>query len=124
MLHEAYEAGTVAEWGASGRLAWDPDPGSELGPALAASDGDATAGGHGSGRVEARFGYLPLGGGVVAPWAGVDLAEGERGYRLGWASTLAICRPTTLRIELVAARREPAGATPEHALSIEATLRW
>ena len=51
----------------------------------AAPDGDVV-GAHGSGRVEAKFGYgLPLAGGGVALWAGVGLEESERGYRLGYA---------------------------------------
>ena len=140
-----HETADVAEWGASGRLAWDPIPGSELGPALtvAPSIGASAAGGaaalwsrptmaglggdgagaHGSGRVDARFGYgLPLATGVGVPWAGVGLAEGEKGYRLGYAFHAG--GGADLRIELVAARREPDDAEPEHTLSIESTMRW
>ena len=142
-----HEAGKVAEWGASGWLVWDPSPGSELGPALTVSPslGASAAGGAaalwsgpapagpdggavsatGSGRVDVKFGYgLPLAGGVVAPWAGVDLADGERGYRLGSAFHAGGPSATDLRIDLVAARREPAGVAPEHTLSIESTLNW
>ena len=40
VLHETAE---VAEWGASGWLAWDPNPGSELGPALTVSPSIGTS---------------------------------------------------------------------------------
>ena len=110
VLHETAD---LAEWGASGWLAWDPNPASELGPALtvtpsigAAANGEAAGllsretlaglGGdstdaNGTGRVAARFGYgVPLAGGVGIPWAGIGLSERERDYRLGYASTSAI----------------------------------
>ena len=89
VLHETAD---VAEWGASGWLAWDPNPGSELGPALTVSPsiGTSSEGGaaalwsrgtlagldgdpmdaSGTGRVDARFGY------------GLDLM-GRRGNTVG-----------------------------------------
>ena len=144
VLHETAE---LAEWGASGWLAWDPNPASELGPALTvtpsigASAGGGAAqpwsretlagpngdplGANGSGRVDARFGYgVPLGGGVGVPWAGIGLSERERDYRLGYAFRLGDPSATDLRIELVAARHEPAAAEPEHTLSVQSAVRW
>ena len=144
LLHESAE---LAEWGASGWLAWDPNPASELGPALsvtpsfgARSDGGAqelwgrqTLAGlaadpmdaNGAGRVDARFGYgMPLAGGVGVPWAGIGASERERAYRVGYAFQAGDRSSTDLRVELVAARREPVNAEPEHTLGLYSTVRW
>ena len=51
----------------------------------------------------------------------MGLSERERGYRLGYAFHGG---GADLRIELVAARREPDHAAPEHTLAIESTMRW
>ena len=80
---------------------------------------------NGTGRVAARFGYgVPLAGGVGLPWAGVGLSERERDYRLGYAFQLGDPSATDLRIELVAARHEPAAAEPEHTLSVQSRVSW
>ena len=144
LVHETAEP---AEWGASGWLAWDPNPASELGPALtvspsigARSDGGAQelwgrqtltglAGdpmdADGGGRVDAKFGYgMPLAGGVGVPWAGIGASERAREYRLGYAFQAGDRSATDLRVELVAARREPANAEPEHTLAVHSTVRW
>ena len=144
MLHETAE---LTEWGASGWLAWDPNPSSELGPALTVSpsigapaEGGAAAlwsretltgldddpmDANGTGRVDARFGYgMPLAGGVGVPWAGIGVSEREREYRLGYAFQVGDPSATDLRIELVAARREPTNAEPEHTLSVQSTVSW
>ena len=144
VLHETAD---LAEWGASGWLAWDPNPSSELGPALTVSPsiGASAEGGaaqlwsretlagldgdpmdaNGTGRVDARFGYgMPLAGGVGVPWAGIGLSEREREYRLGYAFHAGDPSATDLRIELVAARREPTDAEPEHTLSVQSTVSW
>ncbi len=144
VLHETAE---LTEWGASGWLAWDPNPSSELGPALTVSPsiGAPAEGGaaqlwsretlagldddpmdaNGTGRVDARFGYgMPLAGGVGVPWAGIGVSEREREYRLGYAFHAGDPSATDLRIELVAARREPTNAEPEHTLSVQSTVSW
>ena len=144
VLHETAE---LAEWGASGWLAWDPNPASELGPVLTVtpSVGASATGGAtqrwsretlaglnsdptdvtGSGRVDARFGYgMPLAGGVGVPWAGVGLSERERDYRLGYAFHLGDPSVADLRIELAVARHEPAAAEPEHTLSVQSAVSW
>ena len=144
VLHETAD---LAEWGASGWLAWDPNPTSELGAALTVTPSiGATAGGAaaqlwsretlaglnrdpaaatGTGRVDARFGYgMPLAGGVGVPWAGIGLSERERDYRLGYALHLGDPSATDMRIELAAARREPAAADPEHTLSVRSAVSW
>ncbi len=141
------ETADVAEWGASGWLAWDPNPGSELGPALSVSPsiGASAEGGaaalrsrgtlagldrdpidvSGTGRVDARFGDgLGLRGGVGTPWAGMGLSEREREYRLGYAFHAGDPSGADLRIELVAARREPVNTEPEHTLSVQSTVSW
>ena len=144
VLHETAE---LTEWGASGWLAWDPNPSSELGPALtvtpsigapaeggaaqlwsretlAGLDGDPMDA-NGTGRIDARFGYgMPLAGGVGVPWAGIGLSERDREYRLGYAVHAGDPSATDLRIELVAARREPTNAEPEHTLSVQSTVSW
>ena len=144
LLHETAE---LAEWGASGWLAWDPNPASELGPALTVSPsiGAQSEGGaqelwsretliglagdpmdaNGGGRVDAKFGYgMPLAGGIGVPWAGIGASEHAREYRLGYAFQAGDPSATDLRVELVAARREPANAEPEHTLSMHSTVRW
>ena len=144
LLHETAE---LAEWGASGWLAWDPNPASELGPALTVSPsiGAQSEGGarelwsretliglagdpmdaNGGGRVDAKFGYgMPLAGGVGVPWAGIGASEHAREYRLGYAFQAGDPSATDLRVELVAARREPANAPPEHTLAVHSTVRW
>ena len=145
VLHETAE---LTEWGASGWLAWDPNPSSELGPALTVSpsigapaeggaaqlwsretlaglDGSDPMVANGTGRVDARFGYgMPLAGGVGVPWAGIGVSEREREYRLGYAFQAGDPSATDLRIELVAARREPTNAEPEHTLSVQSTVSW
>ena len=142
-----HETAEPAEWGASGWLAWDPNPASELGPeltvrpsfgaqseggaaqlwsreTLAGLDGDLSAA-NGSGRVDARFGYgMPLAGGVGVPWAGIGVSEREREYRLGYAFQTGDPAATDLRVELVAARREPTNAEPEHTFSVHSALSW
>ena len=144
VLHETAD---VAEWGASGWLAWDPNPGSELGPALTvspsigtSSEGGATAlwsrptlagldgdpmDANQTGRVDARFGYgLDLMGGVGTPWAGIGLSEREREYRLGYEFHARRPAETEVRVGLVATRREPVNAEPEHTLSVQSTVSW
>ena len=142
-----HETAEPAEWGASGWLAWDPNPASELGPeltvrpsfgaqseggaaqlwsreTLAGLDGDLIAA-NGSGRVDARFGYgMRLAGGVGVPWAGIGVSEREREYRLGYAFQTGDPAATDLRVELVAARREPTNAEPEHTFSVHSALSW
>ena len=144
VMHETAE---LAEWGASGWLAWDPNPASELGPALSVSPsfgarseggaaelwsretlpglaGDPT-GTNGAGRIDGKFGYgMPLAGGVGVPWAGIGLSEREREYRVGYAFQAGTPSATDLRIELVAARREPTAAVAEHTLSVQSTVSW
>ncbi len=116
-----HETGQVAEWGASGWLAWDPNPASQLGPALTVSQADA----HGAGRVDAKLAYgIPLGVGVGVPWAGIGAAEREREYRLGYAIHAGDPSAIGVRVELVATRREPTGAEPEHTLAVHSTMRW
>ncbi len=141
-----HETADLAEWGAGGSLSWDPNPASDLGPALtvapsigASAHGgaatlwsrqtlaglDGAAGATAAGRVDARFAYgVPLAGGVAAPWAGIRFSEGAREYRLGHVFRLGESSASDLRIELTATRREPTGAEPEHAISVQSTVRW
>ena len=144
LLHETAD---LAEWGASGWLAWNPKPASELGPALSVSPSfgaPAEGGAHGlwsretladrdadptdangAGRVDARFGYgMPLAGGVGVPWAGIGISEHERHYRLGYAFHVGDQSATDLRMELAAAGRESTSAQPEHTLSVQTAVNW
>ena len=145
VLHEAAEA---AEWGASGWLAWDPNPASELGPSLTVSPSigaraeggaaalwsrDTLAGPYGphraapaAGRLDAKFGYgLPLAGGTGTPWAGIGLSEGEREYQLGYEFQVGPASAADVRVALEAKRRERvSGAEPEHTLALRSTVRW
>ena len=143
----AHETAEPAEWGASGSLAWDPNPGSELGPALTVSpaigapaesgvaalwsretlaglDGNTvvTAGG----RIDARFGYgLELIGGVGTPWVGIGLSGQDREYRLGYEFHAGRPTATELRVALEATRLERRGVDdPEHGLTVRSTVSW
>ena len=145
VLHETAE---LTEWGASGWLAWDPNPGSELGPALtvspaigASAEGGATAlwsretlagldanpvvAGAG-GRIDARFGYgLDLMAGVGTPWVGIGMSGHDREYRIGYEFHAGRPSATDVRVALEASRRERAGVgDPEHGLTVRSTVSW
>ena len=144
VVHETAE---LAEWGASGWLAWDPNPASELGPALTVSPslGAPAHGGAAAlwsrqtpagldtaavlvaagGRIDARFGYgLALMEGVGTPWVGIGLSEHDREYRLGYEFHAGWPPHTDLRVALEAMRRERAAAgAPEHGVTLRVTLR-
>ena len=144
VVHETAE---LAEWGASGWLAWDPNPASELGPALTVSPslGAPAHGGAAAlwsrqtpagldtaavlvaagGRIDARFGYgLALMEGVGTPWVGIGLSEHDREYRLGYEFHAAWPPHTDLRVALEAMRRQRAAAgAPEHGVTLRMTLR-
>ena len=142
-----HETADLAEWGASGWLAWDPNPASELGPALTVSPslGAPAHGGAAAlwsrqtpagldtaavlvaagGRIDARFGYgLALLAGVGTPWVGIGLSEHDREYRLGYEFHAGWPPHTDLRVALEAMRRERAAAgAPEHGVTLRVTLR-
>ena len=144
VVHETAE---LAEWGASGWLAWDPNPASELGPALTVSPslGAPAHGGAAAlwsrqtpagldtaavlvaagGRIDARFGYgLAVLAGVGTPWVGIGLSEHDREYRLGYEFHAAWPPHTDLRVALEAMRRQRAAAgAPEHGVTLRVTLR-
>ena len=67
---------------------------------------------------------MPLAGGVGVPWAGIGASENEREYRLGYAFQAGDPSATALRVELVATRREPTEAEPEHTLAVHSTVSW
>ena len=144
VVHETAE---LAEWGASGWLAWEPNPASELGPALTVSPslGAPAHGGAAAlwsrqtpagldtaavlvaagGRIDARFGYgLAVLAGVGTPWVGIGLSEHDREYRLGYEFHAGWPPHTDLRVALEATRRERAAAgAPEHGVTLRVTLR-
>ncbi len=64
-----------------------------------------------------------LAGGVGVPWAGIGLSEHERTHRLGYTFHASDLSDSSVLIELVT-RRESTAAQPEHALSVQSTLRW
>ena len=132
------------EWGAGGSLRLQPGT-AGLGPTLSVNTawGEAAsgveqlwsqgAGGAGvagdagaapAGRLAAELGYgiaAPGGQGLVTPYAGVMLADGgAHAYRLGGRLSLG----QSFSLDLEAARRERAGAAPEHGLKLNASLRW
>ena len=132
------------EWGAAGSLRLQPGS-AGLGPTLSVNTawGEAAsgveqlwsqgAGGAGvagdagaapAGRLAAELGYgiaAPGGQGLVTPYAGVMLADGgAHAYRLGGRLSLG----QSFSLDLEAARRERAGAAPEHGLELNASLRW
>ena len=144
----AHETAEPAEWGASGWLAWDPNPGSELGPALTVSpsigapaesgaaalwsretlaglDANPAVAGAG-GRIDARFGYgLDLMAGVGTPWIGIGMSGHDREYRIGYEFHAGRPSATDVRVALEASRRERAGVgDPEHGLTVRSTVSW
>ncbi|MCY4119879.1 MAG: SwmB domain-containing protein [Acidobacteria bacterium] len=137
----AHEVSVVREWGASGSVAWDPQPSTERGPALSLTQswGAAPSGGmdallnretlaglvanedDGGGRfevvsrLEGEIGYgLPAFGGAFTgtPYVGFGLSNGgARDYRIGWRLTSAVRGDPGFEVSLDATRRESANDT-------------
>ena len=145
--------GDFRERGFAGSLAWDPEPGSEIGPSaslrqtigaqasggadallarshmagLAANDDGAD--GPDRRRFEARLGYgiAMFGDRIVGtPEIGFGLSRTSRDYRLGWRLGLARHHRVSLLLSLDAARREAANddREPTHAVGLRTTARW
>ena len=130
------------EWGLSGLVQYDPGaPAHGLMVSVRPAFG-ATASGvaglweHGTldllgsaeqagGRVEAEIGYgVPVFGaaGVLTPFAGASLTDAG-GNSLSLGSRLLVA--PLFEVSLEALRSEsPAGATPEHGLTLEGAIRW
>ena len=76
------------------------------------------------GRLEAEIGYgvgAPGGHGVLTPYTGLSLANGERTYRIGGRWNVA----PALSMSLEGDRREHAAdGSPEHILLLRGSLRW
>ncbi|MCY4440247.1 MAG: hypothetical protein OXE53_08565 [Deltaproteobacteria bacterium] len=145
--------GDFRERGFAGSLAWDPAPGSEIGPSasLRQTIGAAASGGadallgrtHMAGlainddgpdepdrrRLEARLGYgIAMFGDrfVGTPEIGFGLSRTSRDYRLGWRLGLANHHRVSLLLSLEAVRREAANDDREatHAVGLRTTARW
>ena len=134
------------EVGASGSLAWDPDPASDRGPSLtatqtvgaAASGGSlalfgrptlagltATADGLDSHRLDLRAGYGFATAGdrfTMTPEFGLGLSETGRDYTLGWRLTQRA--PASFAVGIAATRRESAHDRAEHDLGLTMTASW
>ncbi len=130
----------VSEWGGGAMLAYAPGgaDGRGLRLSLAPSMGVAEGGAERLWRAdmaalagdddaaprldaEAGYGFAVMGGrGLLTPHAGLGLSDAEdRRYRLGARLTLAPGAALGL-----AAERAETGAGPEHALTLDARLRW
>ena len=141
----AHEDGDMKDWGASAGLGFDPSPADGRGPSLglrhelggAASGGldallapgpfDRRVNGDGKGRwtAEAAWGFPAFGGRFTgSPHVGMGLAGAARDYSLGWRLAPEGWSATDLSFGLKATRRERAGASPEHLVGVEATVRW
>ena len=147
-----HEEGDFRDLGVSGRLAWDPDPGSTLGWSMslrqamggpAAGGTDAllrphTAGRLGAGadggeldsrRLEAKIGYgLPVTGGryIGTPEVGVGVSDTDREYSLGWRLGRARKGPVDFTFDIEGALRESVDDTeePAHRIGLRLSLRW
>ena len=134
------------EVGVSGSLAWDPDPASDRGPSLtatqtvgaAASGGSlalfgrptlagltATADGLDSHRLDLRAGYGFATAGdrfTMTPEFGLGLSETGRDYTLGWRLTQRA--PTSFAVGIEGTRRESAHDRAKHDLGLTMTASW
>ena len=145
-----HEARGFQEWGASGSLAWDSEPGSERGLSLALSQsaGAAVSGGADAllsretmaglgandnglenGRFEARLGYgMAMFGDsfTSTPEFGLGLSDGRREYDLGWRLNWSGNAVAALELQLKARRLESAAADrdAEHAIGFRLSARW
>ena len=130
--------------GYAASLAFDPDPATRRGPSLSlrqefggqANGGldalfqpaalEDRTGGEASSRwaMEAAYGFPAFGGRWTgSPHVGLGLAAAARDYSVGWRLAPETNAPD-LSFGLKATRRESDAAAPEHAVGVEATMRW
>ena len=69
---------------------------------------------------EIGYGVAAAGSGVLTPYAGLDLTDAERSYRLGGRLAVA----TGLDLSLEGLRRETAAGDPLHQLALTAAVTW
>ena len=86
-------------------------------PAAAAPVGAAAGA---SLSTEIGYGVAAAGSGVLTPYAGLDLTDAARSYRLGGRLAVA----TGLDLALEGSRRETAAGDPLHQLALTAALTW
>ena len=141
----AHEDGDLKDRGMSAALSFDPDPATEQGPffrlrrefgsranggldALFAPDPiSERSGNQDSSRwtAEAGWGFPALSGCFTAsPHVGFGLSERARDYSLGWRLRPDTDNTPNLSLGIKATRRENDTARPEHASSLEMTVRW
>ena len=140
-----HEAEGFREWGASGSVIYDADPGSEKGLriSLAPSWGEKSSGGTDAlwgietaagqegntadARLEGRMGYgflLPGEGLVGTPEFTLGYSGGVRDYRMGYRMGFARGETGEFDLGIEAHRRENShDARPEHGIKFKATLR-
>ena len=130
--------------GYAASLAFDPDPATQRGPSLSlrqefggqANGGldalfqpatlEDRTGGEATSRwaMEAAYGFPAFGGRWTgSPHVGLGLAAAARDYSVGWRLAPETNAPD-LSFGLKATRRESDAAAPEHAVGVEATMRW
>ena len=144
----AHEAAGLAEWGVAGALSYDPDPGSELGPALrvapawgGSAAGGATAlwerptlAGLAAGAAHTPPGArlhvagswgMPLFGGVGTPYLGLELGAAGRDYRLGYRVSVPAASGVRFTVNLEGIRHEPLpAAAATDTLNLNVTVHW
>ena len=69
---------------------------------------------------EIGYGVAAAGSGVLTPYAGLDLTDAERSYRLGGRLAVA----TGLDLALEGLRRETAAGEPLHQVALTAAVTW
>ena len=142
----AHEDSDYEEWGASGTLRIDPGAAGEglsltLAPTWGATangvDGlwsrQTTAGLASQGRTRATagrlnaevgYGFAPFGTGLLTPYAGAVLSDGEdRNYRVGTRLHLTGRGTTGLTLNLEGTRQEPPGQQPPNQ-SLRLQVTW
>ena len=142
-----HETGDFEQWGVSGTLTYDVDPGSDRGlsislrptwgpPSFGRSEvtwsrpgqpAFAGAGIQDAGqRLDAVAAYgLPFFGGTGAPWLSLGTGESVRNVRLGYRVGVVRAGDFELRLDLSAMRlSNAAGVEPEHGIAVDAALRW
>ena len=141
----AHEDGDLKDRGYSASVSWDPAPETARGPSVSmrqAFGGEAEGGLDALFRAdpladrtgseaasrweaEAAWGFPAFSGRFTgSPHMGLGLAASSRDWSLGWRLTPEAGRAPDLSFGLKAERRESDGTVPEHAVGVEAVVRW
>ena len=134
----------LKDWGFSAGLVFDPQPESERGLSVTLGQdwgGDATGGidalfaanpleqrsgveGTSRWTLEAAYGLPAFAGRFTgAPYVGLALAAGARGYTVGWRLTPEVTEQD-ITFEVKATRSESSDARPDHGVELDIRRIW